>query len=83
MTTADVKKRVKDNTYPQPLRLLVANATTYDYYKKQKKPINSKLPSVQKLPLDRNDQSPSPIDSTEEGMFIMFFAFFFKYVLYI
>jgi C-terminal processing protease CtpA/Prc len=57
--------------------------STYDYYKKQKKTINSKLPSVRKLPLDRNDRSPSPIDSSDDGMFMMFLAFFFEYVLYI
>jgi hypothetical protein len=82
MSTADLQKLIKDNPYPQPLKLLVANAATYDSYKKQKKTITSKLPSVQKLPVDRNDRSPSPIDSSNGGMFMMFFAFFFKSVLY-
>jgi len=83
MSADDVKKRLKDNKYPEPLRLLVANAATYDYYKKQKKTINSQLSSVQKLPLDRNNRIPSPIDLSDDGMFMMFFAFFFEYILYI
>ncbi len=73
----EVKQRIRAIKYPQPLQVLVADATTYKYYKQQNKLIHNGLPTVKKLPENIIDQSTSLV-SSYQGRFIFFFLF--KYI---
>ncbi len=46
----EVKRRITSVRYPTPLKLLVADHATYNYYKQQNKVIHSGLPTIRKLP---------------------------------
>ncbi|UJR24224.1 hypothetical protein I4U23_027191 [Adineta vaga] len=60
----EIVQIISETKYPQPLKLLVANAETYNYYRQQNKQIHSKLPNIKKLPncLQQNLQFNRKID---------------------
>lgn len=60
--------------YPQPLQILVADTATYNHYKQGNRVIHNGLPTVQKLPANTVQTSPSLI-STQKGKFINFLLF--------
>ncbi|CAF1164166.1 unnamed protein product [Rotaria sordida] len=66
MNHAEVKQLVRDIKHPQKLKVLVADAETFNYYKQQNKLIHNKLLSVKYLPSDETDQSSSSVSSVRD-----------------
>ena len=59
-----VTQRIRSVRYPEPLKMLVANVPTYEYYKQQQKLIHQGLPSVKILPPNKPARSASPASSS-------------------